>query len=99
MRRHKVRIGEYTSQLMAIAEQARRAESPQVYDELKDRLVRMLEQVVQDLDNDRFTQDEFEHFSFTWRAVDTLVRDRLTLLRQPLAPRQSRPSEGDVING
>jgi TRAP transporter TAXI family solute receptor len=99
LRRHKVRIGEYTAQLMEIAEQARRAESAQVYYDLKDRLVRMLEQVVQDLDNDRFTQDEFEHFSFTWRAVDTLVRDRLTLARQSPALRASRPSDGDVING
>ena len=59
----------------------------------------MLEQVVQDLDNDRFTQDEFEHFSFTWRAVDTLVRDRLTLAGLSPAARLSRRSEGDVING
>jgi hypothetical protein len=25
------------------------------------------------------TQDEFGHFSFTWQAVDGLVRDRITL--------------------
>jgi hypothetical protein len=25
------------------------------------------------------SQDEFEHFSFTWQAVDTVVRDRLSV--------------------
>jgi hypothetical protein len=25
------------------------------------------------------SQEEFEHFSFTWGAVDTLLRDRLNL--------------------
>jgi hypothetical protein len=31
---------------------------------------------VNDLDAERVTQEEFDHFSFTWQAVDTLVRDR-----------------------
>ena len=94
MRRHKVRIGKYNRELMAIAEQARRAESAQIHYELKDRLVRILEQVVQDLDKEQFSQDEFEHFSFAWQAVDTLVRDRLTLAKHPLTPLKLSPSEG-----
>jgi type VI protein secretion system component VasF len=94
MRRHKVRIGKYNRQLMAIAEQARRAESAQIHYELKDRLVRILEQVVQDLDKEQFSQDEFEHFSFAWQAVDTLVRDRLTLAKHPLTPLKFSPSGG-----
>ena len=45
---------------------------------LHERLVAMLRGVVTDLDRDRVSQGEFEHFSFTWDAVDTLVRDRMT---------------------
>ncbi len=92
LRRHKVRIGHYNMQLMEIAEQARYSDLPQTHYELKDRLVKMLEQVVQDLDKERFTQDEFEHFSFTWQAVDTLVRDRMTLATHPLAGNKSASS-------
>jgi hypothetical protein len=39
----------------------------------------ILEEVVGDLERERVSQDEFEHFSFTWQAVDALVRDRLLL--------------------
>ena len=39
----------------------------------------MLEEVVGDLDRERVSQEEFEHFSFTWQAVDALVRDRLLI--------------------
>ena len=39
--------------------------------------------MVNDLDSDRVNQEEFEHFSFTWQAVDALVRDRLVLIREP----------------
>ena len=44
---------------------------------MRARLMYMLRQLIVDLDQDRVSQDEFEHFSFTWGAVDTLVRDRL----------------------
>jgi hypothetical protein len=37
----------------------------------------MLRGVVIDLDHERVSQVDFEHFSFTWNAVDTLIRDRL----------------------
>ena len=50
--------------------------------------------LVQDLDKEQFSQDEFEHFSFAWQAVDTLVRDRLTLAKHPLTPLKLSPSEG-----
>ena len=34
---------------------------------------------VTDLEREKVSQDEFEHFSFTWQAVDALVRDRLLI--------------------
>ena len=45
----------------------------------KHELMDILEEVVGDLERERVSQDEFEHFSFTWQAVDALVRDRLLL--------------------
>jgi hypothetical protein len=41
--------------------------------------------MVRDLDAERVTKDEFDHFSFTWQAVDTLVRDRRAELRMGMA--------------
>ncbi len=92
-RRRKVRISKYTMQLMEVAKQARNTESVQTLYELKDGLIHMLHQVVQDLDKDRVSQEEFEHFSFTWQAVDTVVRDSLALTGHPLSSSDTRASE------
>jgi hypothetical protein len=46
----------------------------------KQQLIDMLSEVVKDLEGERVNQEEFEHFSFTWQAVDALVRDRLNLM-------------------
>lgn len=82
MRRHKVRVREYNAKLMEIAEQARSTDTREDFRVLKDRLVTILESVVRDLERDRFNQEEFEHFSFTWQAVDSLVREKLALAEQ-----------------
>jgi len=75
----RVRMGKYNRALMEVARQARALEDREALFELRDRLVDMLSEVVEDLDRERVTQDEFGHFSFTWQAVDGLVRDRITL--------------------
>jgi TRAP transporter TAXI family solute receptor len=98
IRRRKVRMGNYAMQLMEIAKKARDTESVQTLHELKDRLIDMLDQVVQDLDKERVSQEEFEHFSFTWRAVDTVLRDSLALAAQPLrrdVARSGQTSQSD----
>jgi len=79
LRGRRVKVSDYNRQLMEIANQARRAESYEQLLKLKDKLVGMLQHIVDDLSRDRVTQEEFEHFSFTWQAVDTVVRDRLLL--------------------
>ena len=99
MRRRRVRIGSYTMQLMEIAKQARNTGSVQTLYELKDRLIDMLHQVVQDLDKDRVSQEEFEHFSFTWQAVDTVVRDSLAMTGRPLSASDTGPGETRQTNG
>jgi len=96
LRAKRVRMGDYNLELMQVAEQARRCSDPEKLHALKDRLIDMLHEVVKDLDRERVTQDEFEHFSFTWQAVDTLVRDRLALRSQPL---EKAPAETPFADG
>jgi TRAP transporter TAXI family solute receptor len=74
---HRVRTGEYNVELMDIAGQARDAGQDDDLSPLRERLVEILQQVVTDLDAERVTKEEFDHFSFTWQAVDTLLRDQL----------------------
>lgn len=73
---HRVRISDYNHELLDIAEIAKNEDSSADLSQLQNRLVEILGDVVRDLESDRVTRDEFDHFSFTWQAVDTLVRDR-----------------------
>ncbi len=100
LRARRVRMGKYNLKLMDIAEQARDPSWSNRLDELRDRLIDMLREVVNDLDGERVTQEEFEHFSFTWQAVDTLVRERITMRSAGLsgAP-PPRPAIAEVKGG
>ena len=51
----------------------------------KHELMDVLSEVVVELDKERVSQEEFEHFSFTWQAVDALVRDRVAFVGNTLA--------------
>jgi TRAP transporter TAXI family solute receptor len=73
----RIRMGDYNDALMDIANEVVKGMESNRLRELQDRLVAMLDEVVRDLDKDRVTPEEFDHFSFTWQAVDTLVRDRM----------------------
>ncbi len=99
MRRRKIRIGHYNEKLMEIAEQVRHAPSPETLYQLKDQLVKMLQRVVHDLNSDRVSQEEFEHFSFTWQAVDTMVRDSLALAGYPQNRGKPSALQGRRSNG
>jgi TRAP transporter TAXI family solute receptor len=75
-RSRRIRMKDYNLKLMDLADEAEQAVPGTELRAHKSRLVEILREVVQDLDADRVTQEEFDHFSFTWQAVDTLVRDR-----------------------
>jgi TRAP transporter TAXI family solute receptor len=75
-RSRRIRMKDYNLQLMELAEIAEKAAPGTDLQEQKARLVEILREVVHDLDAERVTQEEFDHFSFAWQAVDTLVRDR-----------------------
>ena len=80
LRRRRIRMGDCNRRLMTLAEKARQSDNPEELNNINSELVDMLRQLVEDLDEEKVTQDEFEHFSFTWRAADTLVRDRRYML-------------------
>jgi len=75
-RAQRVRVSDYNMELMALADKAREAEFQADLQPLEERLIEILRVMVRDLDADRVTKDEFDHFSFTWQAVDTVVRDQ-----------------------
>ena len=75
-RAQRVRVSDYNMELMALADKAREVESQADLQPLEERLIEILRVMVRDLDADRVTKDEFDHFSFTWQAVDTVVRDQ-----------------------
>jgi hypothetical protein len=78
-----VRMNHYNVALMEIAEKAETTPKRIDLFPLRDRLVAILRSVVIDLDKTRVSQQEFEHFSFTWNAVNRLVCDRLNVVSEP----------------
>lgn len=77
----RLRMGGFNKRLMGISAAASRETSPSSLAEHKQQLMDILGEVVSDLDREKVSQEEFEHFSFTWQAVDALVRDQVTLAR------------------
>jgi TRAP transporter TAXI family solute receptor len=75
----RVRMGDFNKHLLSIAQQARATVDEGALQELKSQLMNMLGEVVKGLDQEKVNQTEFEHFSFTWQAVDALVRDQMML--------------------
>ena len=80
VRSRRMRMNVFNQSLMEIAATARSAEGMTALLECKQQLVDMLTEVIGDLERERVSQEEFEHFSFTWQAVDALVRDRMNLV-------------------
>lgn len=78
-RARRVRMGDFNKRLMKIAEHVRSDHDQQNLLTHKSELLDILAEVVDDLDQDKVSQDEFEHFSFTWQAVDALLRDQTLL--------------------
>lgn len=91
-RARRVRMGDFNKRLMKIAEHVRSDHDQQNLLTHKSELLDILAEVVDDLDQEKVSQDEFEHFSFTWQAVDALLRDQ-TLLYS-VAANESVTSKG-----
>ena len=79
VRSRRMRMHDFNRRLMELSSVARSATGVGALHKHKHELMDILEEVIGDLERERVSQDEFEHFSFTWQAVDALVRDRLLL--------------------
>lgn len=86
-----LRMSSFNQQLMKIATTARNETNPDALLANKQELIDMLAEVIADLDKAKVNQDEFEHFTFTWQAVDAMLRDRLNLIS--LAPQRESQKE------
>ena len=80
VRSRRLRMHDFNKRLMEIATGARHESGVTDLLQRKHQLVDMLQEVVGDLEREKVSQEEFEHFSFTWQAVDALVRDRMNLV-------------------
>lgn len=83
VRSRRLHMHGYNQRLMEIASGARTDADVKLLQQRKLELMDILAEVVADLERQQVNQDEFEHFSFTWQAVDTLVRDRQNQLPSP----------------
>ena len=79
VRSRRLRMHVFNRRLMELASLVRTADGSEDLLAYKHQLMDILEEVVTDLERQKVSQDEFEHFSFTWQAVDALVRDRLLI--------------------
>jgi TRAP transporter TAXI family solute receptor len=86
LRLRRIRMGDFNHRLMEIAHEVRVEDRHGALLENKNKLIDILAEVVGDLDKDRVSQEEFEHFSFTWQAVDALLRDKLMFSIEPGTP-------------
>jgi uncharacterized protein len=79
VRSRRLRMHDFNRRLMEMATTVRGEEGTERLIARKHELMDILGEVVGDLEREKVSQEEFEHFSFTWQAVDALVRDRLLL--------------------
>lgn len=79
VRSRRLRMHDFNRRLMELAARVRGESGTELLLKRKHELMDILEEVVGDLEREKVNQEEFEHFSFTWQAVDALVRDRLLL--------------------
>jgi hypothetical protein len=79
VRARRLRMHTFNRRLMEIASTAGDESELDKLLAHKRQLIDILTEVVADLESEKVSQEEFEHFSFTWQAVDALVRDRMTL--------------------
>jgi TRAP transporter TAXI family solute receptor len=88
-RAQKDRADRYNLELMRISEDARQSHEVNELFGLRDELHQILRKVLEDLEQDRVTREEFDFFSFTWQAADTVVRDELAR-RVHVPPEETR---------
>jgi TRAP transporter TAXI family solute receptor len=72
----KSRADAYNKDLVALYQSVTNGDKP--VHEYREELAAILVRVVDDLDNDQISRDGFDEFSFTWQAVNQLLKEKST---------------------
>lgn len=91
----RLRMSQFNRRLMTLAVAVRHETDRNILFSSKHQLMDILGEVMTDLEKEKVSQEEFEHFTFTWQSVDALVRDRLTILTDTV-PTQSGEGVANV---
>lgn len=95
--RKKRRIDQYNNDVLVLYGKARDDGDTAALERLRDRLMDILGDVVDDAEEGRVTEEGFNFFSVTWSAVNEAIRDRLIVARGGVgAAVPSRSREGGL---
>ncbi len=83
--RKKRRIDQYNNHVLVLYGETREEGDTASLERLRDRLMDILGDVVDDAEEGRVTEEGFNFFSVTWSAVNEAIRDRLTAAREAAA--------------
>jgi TRAP transporter TAXI family solute receptor len=95
--RKKRRIDQYNNNVLVLYGKAREEGDTASLERMRDRLMDILGDVVDDAEEGRVTEEGFNFFSVTWSAVSEAIRDRLTAARE--TPAASAPSSARGAGG
>lgn len=78
--KQKNRFDKYNLEILDILEQARNTCNLEQLEQLRQNLFEIFRKVVEDLDNDRITQESFQSFTFAWEVAINTIRHRETMV-------------------
>jgi GTP cyclohydrolase I len=76
----KNRADQYNQEIVDLMENVRASSDREKLDEAENRLFKMFEQVIQDIDKDRITADSLGSFTLSWnQAIETVRHRRIVI--------------------
>ncbi|MGF1494615.1 MAG: TAXI family TRAP transporter solute-binding subunit [Microcoleaceae cyanobacterium] len=77
----KNRADLYNLEILNLIDQVQDAHSAEALQKVRDKLLTIFKEVIQDLDRDRISAESFQSFTFTWQAAIASIRHRENLLK------------------
>jgi len=74
--KQKDRADVFTNELLGIKDQIKEVININEINSLKNRMMKILENVVNELDEDRISNDGFQVFSFTWKVIYEIISEK-----------------------
>jgi uncharacterized protein len=76
----KDRADRYNLEILELLEKSQNIQDTQTLQKLRDELLKILREVIEDLDNDRITATSFQAFAFPWEMAIVLLHQRELML-------------------